>query len=41
MQLITGDQGQHLYWLTLAARHELAHKFWKIAANKSGQGDLF
>jgi len=41
MQLITGDQGQHLYWLTLAARHELAHRFWKIASNKSGQGEMF
>lgn len=40
MPLITGDQGQHLYWLILAAKHELAHKFWKIAANNSGQGQL-
>ena len=40
MQLITGDQGQHLYWLILAAKHDLAHKFWKIASNKSGQGKL-
>ena len=41
MQLITGTKGQHLYWLTLAARHELAHKFWKVASNNSGQGGLF
>lgn len=41
MQLITGSKGQHLYWLTLCARHDLAHKFWKVAANKSGQGSLF
>ncbi len=41
MKLITGDQGQHLYWLTLAARHELAHRFWKIASNNTGQGELF
>lgn len=41
MELITGEQGQHLYWLTLAARHDLAHRFWKIASNKQVQGDLF
>ncbi|UUP19473.1 three-Cys-motif partner protein TcmP [Nitratireductor thuwali] len=40
MQLITGSRGQHLYWLTLAARHELALAFWK-AATDSGQGQLF
>ncbi|OBQ90045.1 three-Cys-motif partner protein TcmP [Mesorhizobium sp. AA23] len=40
MQLITGSRGQHLYWLTLAARHELALAFWK-AATDSGQGRLF
>ncbi|HTO65225.1 MAG TPA: three-Cys-motif partner protein TcmP [Bradyrhizobium sp.] len=41
MQLITGDQGQHLYWLTLVARHDLAHRFWKVASNSSGQRGLF
>lgn len=40
MQLITGSRGQHLYWLTLAARHELALAFWKTATD-SGQGELF
>ncbi len=40
MQLITGSRGQHLYWLTLAARHELALAFWK-AATDDGQGSLF
>ncbi|MCC8937881.1 three-Cys-motif partner protein TcmP [Bradyrhizobium sp. Arg68] len=37
MQLITGEGGQHLYWLTLVAKHDLAHKFWKTASNSSGQ----
>ncbi|MEN5103815.1 three-Cys-motif partner protein TcmP [Brucella anthropi] len=40
-RLITGRRGQHLYWLLLAARHELAHKFWSTASNKDGQGSLF
>ncbi len=40
MQLITGSRGQHLYWLTLAARHDLALAFWK-AATDNGQGQLF
>lgn len=39
MTLITGAGNQHLYWLLLAARHELAHKFWKVAA-ASPQGKL-
>ncbi|MGO8484765.1 hypothetical protein AB9F39_36730, partial [Rhizobium leguminosarum] len=30
MKLITGSRGQNLYWLLLAAKHELAHKFWKV-----------
>lgn len=41
MELITGTRGQHLYWLALVARHNLAHEFWKIASNKSKQGELF
>jgi three-Cys-motif partner protein len=41
MQLITGGRGQHLYWLTLVAKHDLAHRFWKVASNSSGQGSLF
>jgi three-Cys-motif partner protein len=40
-RLITGEKNQPLYWLLIAARHELAHKFWKTAANPEGQGDLF
>jgi three-Cys-motif partner protein len=30
--LITGSKGQHLYWLLLAAKHDLAHKFWKASS---------
>jgi three-Cys-motif partner protein len=37
MQLITGERGQRLYWLLLAAKHPLAHKFWKVASNPEGQ----
>lgn len=40
MKLITGSKGQHLYWLLLAARHELAHKFWS-SASMDAQGSLF
>lgn len=38
-KLITGSKGQHLYWLLLAARHDLAHKFWK-ASTKGDQGQF-
>lgn len=38
-KLITGSRGQHLYWLLLAARHELAHAFWKTST-KTAQGSL-
>ncbi len=41
MRLLKGDKDQHLYWLTLIARHDLAHKFWKTASNPEGQGNLF
>jgi three-Cys-motif partner protein len=41
IKLITGTKSQPLYWLLLAARHELAHKFWETAANRDGQGKLF
>ena len=41
MRLLTGDKDQHLYWLTLIARHDLAHKFWNTASNPEGQGNLF
>jgi three-Cys-motif partner protein len=40
-KLITGEKNQPLYWLLLAARHELPHKFWTTAANPEGQGSLF
>lgn len=38
MRLITGSKNQPLYWLLLAAKHELAQKFWETAANVEGQG---
>ena len=41
VRLITGGSNQPLYWLLLAAKHELAHEFWKSASNVEGQGDLF
>ncbi|WP_441268014.1 three-Cys-motif partner protein TcmP [Bradyrhizobium sp. 215_C5_N1_1] len=41
MKLLKNSGGQHLYWLLLVAKHELAHKFWKTAANPEGQGDSF
>lgn len=41
MRLITGSKNQPLYWLLLAAKHELAHKFWATASNVAGQGKLF
>jgi three-Cys-motif partner protein len=40
MRLITGEKNQRLYWLLLAARHELAQKFWSVAANMEKQGRL-
>lgn len=40
MELITGSKGQRLYWLLLAANHELAHAFWEVAVD-NGQGSLF
>lgn len=40
MELITGNGGQRLYWLLLAAKSELAHKFWNVATD-NGQGSLF
>lgn len=41
MRMITGSRNQPLYWLLLAAKHELPHRFWKVAANREGQGSLF
>lgn len=40
MTLITGSKNQPLYWLLLAAKHELAHKFW-VTASSDGQASLF
>lgn len=40
-RLISGEKNQPLYWLLLASRHELAHKFWQTASNPEGQGKLF
>jgi three-Cys-motif partner protein len=41
MRLITGPGNQPLYLLLLAAKHELAHKFWQTVAMKDdGQGRL-
>ncbi len=41
MRLITGGNNQPLYWLLMAAKHSLSHKFWEVAANTEGQGKLF
>jgi three-Cys-motif partner protein len=40
VKLITGGKNQRLYWLLLAAKHELARKFWGVAANVEKQGKL-
>ena len=40
-RLVTGDKGQPLYWLLMAARHALPHEFWGVASNPEGQGALF
>lgn len=40
MQLIKSTGGQPLYWLTLVAKHDLAHKFWNVAGNASKQGSF-
>jgi len=41
MRLISGSKKQPLYWLLLAAKHELALEFWGVASNIDGQGSLF
>src|SRR6266516_4668668 len=41
VRLITGEKNQRLYWLLLAAKHELARKFWGVEANVKKQGQLF
>lgn len=40
MRLIRGSKNQPLYWLLLAAKHDLAHKFWTTASNVERQGSL-
>lgn len=40
LKLITGSRGQHLYWLLLASKHNLALDFWK-KSEKSNQRSLF
>lgn len=37
MKLISGEKNQRLYWLLVAAKHDLARKFWKIAADDDPQ----
>lgn len=37
MKLIKGEHGQRLYWLLLAAKHDIAQKFWGIAADDDSQ----
>ncbi|PUE08694.1 hypothetical protein B9Z51_07020 [Limnohabitans sp. T6-5] len=39
-KLITASSNQPLYWLVLAASHELAHKFWGESLD-DGQSELF
>ncbi|MFG1364689.1 three-Cys-motif partner protein TcmP [Xanthobacter versatilis] len=41
MRLLKGPKEQHLYWLLLVASHGLAHRFWQIASNPGGQGEMF
>ncbi len=38
MRLLTGGKNQPLYWLLMAAKHPLPHKFWSTASNVEGQG---
>jgi len=40
VRLIIGGNNQRLYWLLLAAKHELARKFWGVATNVEKQGKL-
>jgi three-Cys-motif partner protein len=41
VKLITAEKNQRLYWLLLATKHQLARKFWSVAANIHKQGELF
>ncbi len=40
MKLIRGGKNQPLYWLLLAAKHDLAHNFWATASDIERQGKL-
>jgi three-Cys-motif partner protein len=40
VRLITGSKNQRLYWLLLAAKHDLAHKFWSAISRSTIQGSL-
>ncbi|OQA32207.1 MAG: hypothetical protein BWY57_02144 [Betaproteobacteria bacterium ADurb.Bin341] len=40
MRLLKGGNNQPLYWLLMAAKHPLPHKFWATASNIEGQGKL-
>lgn len=40
-RLIAGGKNQPLYYLLMAAKHKLAHKFWETAVNPEGQKHLF
>jgi three-Cys-motif partner protein len=40
VRLIAGEKNQRLYWLLLAAKHDLARKFWGFATNVKKQGRL-
>ena len=40
-ELITGSKNQPLYWLVLVAKHEIAMKFWKKAAQHGKTQELF
>jgi three-Cys-motif partner protein len=40
MKLLKGGNNQPLYWLLMAAKHSLPHKFWATASNAEGQGSF-
>ena len=40
-ELITGSKNQPLYWLVLVAKHEIAMKFWKKAAQHGKTQEMF
>jgi three-Cys-motif partner protein len=40
-ELITGSRKQPLYWLVLVAKHEIAMKFWKAAAQHGKTQQMF